>query len=201
MQYVFCRVELAKQAILDNRFEDAVRLLQETSKYPDNLGEGKLVNAEENDIHYWLGCAYEGLGHGAEAERCLRLATQGAAEPAIALFYNDQQPDKIFYQGLAWRKLGDEDKANSRFNRLISYGEQHLFDEVKIDYFAVSLPDLLIWDDDLNVRNQIHCRFVMGMGYLGKGDRTKAKNLFEEVLRLDVNHQAARQFLDMCEWA
>lgn len=201
MQYVFCRVELAKQAILDNRFEDAVRLLQETSKFPDNLGEGKLVNAEENDIHYWLGCAYEGLGHGAEAERCLRLATQGSAEPAIAFFYNDQQPDKIFYQGLAWRKLGDEDKANSRFNRLISYGEQHLFDEVKIDYFAVSLPDLLIWDDDLNVRNQIHCRFVMGMGYLGKGDRTKAKNLFQEVLRLDVNHQAARQFLDMCEWA
>ena len=199
MQYVLCRVELAKQAIAAGRYDEAVRLLKETEKYPDNLGEGKLINAEENDVHYWMGCAYEGLGNAAEAERYFRMATQGSAEPAIAFFYNDQQPDKIFYQGLAWRKLGDEAKANSRFNRLISHGEQHLFDKVKIDYFAVSLPDLLIWDDDMNVRNQIHCNLVMGMGYLGKGDKQKARNFFEEVLRLDVNHQAGKQFLEMCE--
>lgn len=197
-QYLLCRVELAKIAIREGRFADAVRLLKETEKYPDNLGEGKLSMAEENDIHYWMGCAYEGLGEEALAKEYFTKATKGSAEPAIAFFYNDQQPDKIFYQGLAWRKLGEEDKARSRFNRLIKHGEKHLFDKVKIDYFAVSLPDLLIWDDDLNVRNQIHCNLVMGMGYLGLGDKEQARKFLSEVARLDINHQAGKQLLEMC---
>ena len=83
-----------------------------------------------------MGCAYEGLGDKENAELYFRKATVGSAEPAIAFFYNDQQPDKIYYQGLAWRKLGDEKKARSRFNKLINHGEQHLFDHVKIDYFC-----------------------------------------------------------------
>ena len=198
-QYVFCRVELAKQALAEKRYADAVRLLKETEKYPDNLGEGKLSMAEENDIHYWLGCAYEGLGDMEQAKACFERATKGSAEPAIAFFYNDQQPDKIFYQGLAWRKLGEEDKACSRFNRLIKHGEKHLFDKVKIDYFAVSLPDLLIWDDDLNVRNLIHCNLVMGLGYLGLGDKEQARKFLSEVIRLDINHQVGQQLLKMCE--
>ena len=198
-QYVFCRVELAKQALTKQRFADAIRLLKETEKYPENLGEGKLSMAEENDIHYWLGCAYEGLGDMEQAKAYFERATNGSAEPAIAFFYNDQQPDKIFYQGLAWRKLGEEDKARSRFNRLIKHGEKHLFDKVKIDYFAVSLPDLLIWDDDLNVRNLIHCNLVMGLGYLGLGDKEQARKFLSEVIRLDINHQVGQQLLKMCE--
>lgn len=198
-QYVFCRVELAKKAIAERRYEEAVRLLKETEKYPENLGEGKLINAEENDVHYWMGCAYEGLKNTVEAERYFRLATRGSAEPTIALYYNDQQPDKIFYQGLSWRKLGDEEKARSRFNRLISHGEQHLFDKVKIDYFAVSLPDLLIWEDDLKVRNLIHCNLVMGLGHLGLGNMAQAKKFLSEVVNLDGNHQGGAQALSMCD--
>lgn len=197
-QYVYCRVELAKQALKEGRYEEAVSLLKETEKYPDNLGEGKLAMAEENDIHYWLGCAYEGLGNTEQAKAYFLRATKGSAEPAIAFFYNDQQPDKIFYQGLAWRKLGEEDKARSRFNRLIKHGEQHLFDKVKIDYFAVSLPDLLIWEDDLNVRNLLHCNLVMGLGYLGLGDKEKASHFLSEVVRLDINHQVGASCLAMC---
>lgn len=176
-----------------------MRLLKETEKYPDNLGEGKLINAEENDIHYWMGCACQGLGDTEGAERYYRLATQGSAEPTIAIYYNDQQPDKIFYQGLAWRKLGDEEKARSRFHRLITHGEKHLFDQVKIDYFAVSLPDLLIWEDNLKVRNLIHCNLVMGLGHLGLGEREQAKHFLSEVVRLDLNHQIGAQALQMCD--
>ena len=180
---------MAKKAIAEKRYQDAIDLLRETEYYPFNLGEGKLAGAEENDIHYFMGCAYEGLGDKENAELYFRKATVGSAEPAIAFFYNDQQPDKICYQGLAWRKLGDEKKARSRFNKLINHGEQHLFDHVKIDYFAVSLPDLLIWKDDLNLRNQIHCNLVMGLGYLGLNDRKTAERFLGKVRELDINHQ------------
>ena len=198
-QYVICRLELAKIALAKDDYAEALRLLRETEKYPDNLGEGKLIMAEENDIHYYMGCAYEGLGQAEEARKHFEHATIGSSEPAIAFFYNDQQPDKIFYQGLSWRKLGDEAKARSRFNRLIKHGEAHLFDKVKIDYFAVSLPDLLIWDDDLSIRNNIHCNMVMGLGYLGLGDKEKAAEFLSEVVKLDINHQAGAAYYAMCK--
>lgn len=146
-----------------------------------------------------MGCAYEGMGDTQEARRCFEHATKGSAEPAIAFFYNDQQPDKIFYQGLAWRKLDNEAKARSCFHRLISHGEKHYFDQVKIDYFAVSLPDLLIWDDDLTLRNRIYCLLVEGLGHLGLGNQEKAQQLLQEVVSLDINHQVAARLLAMCE--
>ncbi len=191
-QYVLCHVELAKQAIAEKRYEEALQLLQATDAYPYNLGEGKLKNAEENDIWYYKGLAYKGLGNVDEANRCFTIATIGSDEPQQAFFYNDQQPDKIFFQGLAWRELGDEAKARSRFNKLIKHGEKHLFDKCRIDYFAVSLPDLAIWDDDLNKRNRIHCYYVMGLGYRGLGETEKAHYFLSEVLSLDVNHQGAQ---------
>lgn len=196
-QYILCRLELAKILIKEKNFDKALQLLHETDSYPYNLGEGKLINAEENDINYYKGIAYKGLNDEVNATRYLMMATQGSSEPQQAFFYNDQQPDKIFYQGLAWRALGQEDKASDRFNKLIAHGEKHLFDTCKIDYFAVSLPDLAIWDDDLNVRNQIHCFYVMGLGYLGLGDVEKARHYFSELRKLDINHQGGQIHLEL----
>ena len=115
------------------------------------------------------------------------------------MYYNDQQPDKIFYQGLALLQLNRKNEAGSRFNKLIDYGEAHLFDEVKIDYFAVSLPDLLIWDDDLNKRNRLHCYYLIGLGLLGQGKTEQAKAMFEQVLGADSYHIGAHVHLAMSE--
>ncbi len=196
-QYTLCRVELAKIALSEQRYADALALLQETESYPHNLGEGKLANAEENDIWYYKGEAHRGMGNEAEAKLCFEQATIGSSEPQQAFFYNDQQPDKIFYQGLAWRALGMEDKARSCFNKLIKHGEKHLFDDCRIDYFAVSLPDLAIWEDDLNKRNRIHCNYVMGLGYLGLEEWQQAATFLNEVRKLDVNHQGGQIHRDM----
>ena len=97
----------------------------------------------------------------------------------------------IFYQGLARLKLGRREEANSTFTRLVDYGQTHLNDEVKVDYFAVSLPDFMVFDADLNKRNQKHCHYMMGLGYLGLGDLPTAKEHLEAVLALDANHLGA----------
>jgi tetratricopeptide (TPR) repeat protein len=188
-QYVLIRVELAKIAIAEKQFEYAIELLKETEVYPHNLGEGKLKNAEENEVYYYKGLAYKGLGDLANAKANFIQATRGSSEPVQAFFYNDQQPDKIFYQGLAWRKLGDEEKARSCFNKLIAHGEKYLFEKCKIDYFAVSLPDLAIWDDDLTIRNQVHCYYVMALGHSGLGNEDKSAQYYHKVKQLDINKQ------------
>jgi tetratricopeptide (TPR) repeat protein len=188
-QYQIARVELAKQALKSGNNQEAITLLNECQEYPHHLGEGKLSGAQENDFHYYLGCAYDALGNQEKAVFYWELAKNGITEPAAAIFYNDQKPDKIFYQGLALLKLNRVAEANSRFNRLISYGEEHLPDEIKMDYFAVSLPDLLIWDDDLTLRNMIHCKYMMALGLFGLGNKEIASELLVEVSKMDPNHQ------------
>jgi tetratricopeptide (TPR) repeat protein len=190
-QYILCYTQLAIQAIQQQQFEKALELLTAVSTYPDNLGEGKLYGAQENDIHYLLGCTYEGLHQKEKAGEFFIAATRGISEPVQAIYYNDPQPDKIVYQALAWQKLGEPEKAIEIFNRFKLFGEKHMFDTVHIDYFAVSLPDMLVFDMDINLRNTIHCKYLVGLGYLGLKDSTEGNKYLQEVLALDVNHQGA----------
>ena len=192
-QYLICHLELAKDAIANEKFDEAIQLLQAAENYPPNLGEGKLTGVQENDIHYWLGLAFGLSGDQDKAAWHYRQATCGISEPAQAIFYNDPQPDKIVYQGLSWIKLGDRQKATAIFQRLIEFGRAHLDDHISIDYFAVSLPDLLVFDADLDLMNRIHCLYLMALGNLGLGSRhaDRANDLLNEVLQLDNNHQGA----------
>ncbi|WP_128102333.1 DUF5107 domain-containing protein [Paenibacillus sp. DCT19] len=197
-QYTLALVELAKQENKRKSYHEAVSLLQRAFHYPENLGEGKLEGAQENNVHYELGLAYQGLGQQEEAIVHWKLASEGLEEPASAMYYNDQPPEMIFYQGLAWDQLNNSKEAKRRFNKLIDYAERHLFDDVKIDYFAVSLPDFLVFEDDLNKRNQTHCLFMLGLGLLGLGKKEEAKKRFNEAIQLEPNHQGARIHLELC---
>ncbi len=77
----------------------------------------------------------------------------------------------------------------------MEYGQNHLKDDVRIEYFAVSLPDFLIFEEDLQVRNQAHCYYLIGLGHLGFGKIDEAKKAFEKALTLDVNHINCRRFI------
>lgn len=198
-QYVLSLVELAKEQLHMGNSGEAITLLEQAQVYPHNLGEGKLYGAQENDVFYWLGCAYESLGQTDKATALFMKATTGLAEPGAAMFYNDQQPDKIFYQGLAWRKLGDDQKAAYIFNVLLNYGHQHQNDEVRIDYFAVSLPDMLVFEDNLQTRNKVHCWYMKGLGLAGLNRKEEAVGLFKKVLQHDAMHVGAKIHLALLD--
>ena len=189
-QYLIALTSMAKNAIKEGQYKSALVLLEKTQYFPENLSEGKLDNILENDIDYWMALCYEGLDEKQKAYHFYKRACRGSFDLSAALFYNDQQPDKIFYQALALRKLEKFDQADQKFKELISFGRSHVKDKVRIDYFAVSLPDLLIWDEDLNLTNQIHCRHLMALGYLGMGDFDKADDELEMVKKLRNTHPA-----------
>ena len=192
-QYTYCRIQLTRQAIEEKNWSRALELLNETDLYPHNLGEGKLSTVNENDVEYYKGVCYRGLKNEEKAVEWFTKATQGPDEPKQAFYYNDENPDKIYFQGLAWRALGNEEKAEERFKKLIEHGEKHINDNCKIEYFAVSLPDLAIWEEDLNERNRIHCYNVMALGWLGLGEEEKFHLYMDKILELDVNLQGITQ--------
>ena len=190
-QYAVALTQLARKALAKGDAAQAKALLQRALVFPHNLGEGKLEGAKDNNIYYYLGLAERMLGNEAAAIANLERAAVGDEEPAGMMYYNDQPADMILYQGLANRALGREDRATSRFYKLVSYGEKHYFDQVKIDYFAVSLPDLQLFDEDLSVRNRAHCEYLIALGSYGLGDMTRASKCYNAALTIDTAHQGA----------
>ncbi|MDY6268772.1 MAG: DUF5107 domain-containing protein [Selenomonadaceae bacterium] len=191
-QYVCALEALAKEDLAAGQCEAAAKKLEACLTYPENLGEGKLACAVENDVYYLLGCVYDKMGQTERARAVWKRATEGVSEPASAMYYNDQPPESIYYQGLALRALGREDEALGRFHKLIDYGEKHVFDHVVMDYFAVSLPDFLVFEGDLDAANRIHCHFLMALGHAGLGESAAAKADVQAVLKAEPAHAAAR---------
>lgn len=190
-QYVIALVGLAKARLDAGDPAAAIELLERARIYPPNLGEGKLHGARENHIDYYLGCAYADLGDDARAAQHWRAATAGSTEPAAALYYNDQPPEMIFYQALAHRRLGNHAEAAAIAQKLVDYGETHLHDAATMDYFAVSLPDFVVFEGDLQRRHRLHCLFMAGLGYLARGDAEQARARFDAVLAEDPAHVGA----------
>ena len=192
-QYLIALYQLAKAAVAKEDYAEAKELLlRAVDEYPHNLGEGKLESAQENNLYYLLGLVQEKLGETEEAFVNLTKACYGESEPVGMMYYNDQPPEMIYYQGLAYRKLGDEEQAVQRFCKLVDYGKEHIGDEIKIDYFAVSLPDLLIFEEDLKERNRKHCLFMMSLGLKGLGRTDEAEKCAQQLLAMDNAHQGIR---------
>ncbi|MGM9738203.1 MAG: DUF5107 domain-containing protein [Candidatus Cryptobacteroides sp.] len=196
-QYQIAHLEMGKALLAEGRLEEALKMVDACFVYPENLGEGKLIIAEENDFNYYRALVLEAMGKDEESAEAFAKASTGDSTPAAAIYYNDQKPDKIFYQGLALRHSGRENEARSRFNSLVEYGEAHIYDKFKKDYFAVSLPDLQIWECDMDKKNTVHCNYLMGLGYLGLGQKENAEKYFLRAWELDNNHQGVQMHKDI----
>ncbi len=197
-QYKRARIELAKERIGAAQFKEAIEQLEAAKVYPRTLGEGKLPTAEsDNEINFWLGYAYSMIEQPAEnelgkkAEAVLIAASEGDDTPQISFYYNDRPADAIFYQALASRTIGNEGQARRLLHRLRDYGESHLHDHIEIDFFAVSLPDFLVFEENLDQRNYVFCSYLIGLGCLGLGDYKTALHSMEVVSQLDKSHPGA----------
>ena len=196
-QYKTALLEMAKEAYGSGDDAKAERYLLSALDLPLSLGEGRLEGTKDNHIYFTLGLVYERQGRVKEAGECFEKATLGAMEPAGMMYYYDQPADMILYQGLAKAKLGLLGEANARFYRLVDYGEQHIRDIFKMDYFAVSIPDMSVFDADMTQKNVDHCNYLMGLGKLGLGKNAEAAACFDRVLKSDPNHQNAAIYRKM----
>ena len=198
-QYKAALTALAREKMQRKEYAEVERLLKQALQYPKNLGEGRLEGTKDNDIYYELGVALEHLNRMDEARNCFARAQTGDNEPAGAMYYYDQPADMILYQALASKKLNQMKRYHICLNKLQDYGERHLYDQVEDDFFAVSLPDFLIFEDDLTVKNKAHCYYLMGLSNLGAGEYEAAKEDFNRCIELDYNHQKSRWYRGICE--
>lgn len=158
--YKKIKISLYQQLKTADRSGDGIKKLQEALSYPENLGEGKLILDYDNDVHYHLGEAYEQIGDKERAQAEYLLAARGDCTIADDMYYNDSPVEYVYYIAKASQKLGDVQKAESIRSAMQEYVRKNRNAVKTIDYFAVSLPDLLIWEEDINVRNHRFCDYL-----------------------------------------
>jgi tetratricopeptide (TPR) repeat protein len=177
---------LGRAALNGGDYAKATEHFRSALTAPLNLGEAKHLLANQSDIHYWLGSALAMAGDVKKARQHWHVA---------ATFKGDFQEMSVrafsemsYYSVLAWEKLGQSAKAQKLFCDLLAYARQLQKTRAKIDYFATSLPTMLLFDDDLQRRQETAALFLQAQARLGLGQKAQARRLLSTVLQRDPNH-------------
>ena len=160
---------------------------------PRNLSEARHLLANQSDIHYWLGCALAGAGVGKVARTYWQAAVafRGDFQEMSVRAYSEM----TYYSAMSWEMLGQRAKAKKLFRDLLVYARKLQKTRAKIDYFATSLPTMLLFEDNLQFRQVTTALFLQAQAHLGLGHKAQARALLNQVLRRDPNHPLAADFL------
>ena len=184
-QWVAANLGLARRALADGRPADAIATLERARAYPPNLGEGKHLLTPEHEIQFVLAEAHRASGNATEARRWLERVAAPQGDPAAG------PGEGWAWRARALRALGDETGADGLLGELLRAARRMNREPARIDYFATSLPALLLFDEDLGRRARIDGRYLEGLALAGLGRRTAARRALREVVGLDRNHVAA----------
>ena len=155
--YKLLKCAMAERFAANGDYAKAEESLKDCFVFPDNLGEGKLVLDYDNDVWYRLGNLYDIQGKKAESQKAYAMAKRGNLRIEENMYYNDMPADYLYYAALASLRLGDKNAALGIAKAFSDYAANNKGKERKIDYFAVSLPDLLVWEKDRRVAADKFC--------------------------------------------
>ena len=158
--YKKIKIALYKDLNQKGKTEKGIEKLKEGLSFPHNLGEGKLCLDTTNDIYYYLGCAYSIVGNESASKESFEKAALGDRLVAENMYYNDAPVEYKYYMALALNKLGRYSEAQEIKKSFTDYAKKNYGKKIIVDYFAVSLPDMLIWEQDLDESNNRFCDYL-----------------------------------------
>jgi tetratricopeptide (TPR) repeat protein len=192
-QHVRTHLALGKKSLSAGDAPAAKQHFQAAANVPENLCEARHLLANQSDVFCWLGEACQRTGDAKEAARFWNIAAASGGdsqEMRIRSF-----SEMTYYRALALNKLGRNQESQDILRSLLAYAEQLENTPAKIDYFATSLPTMLIFDDNLQLRQTITATFLKAQAHLGLGDEKQAGALLKQVLKMDGNHAMAADLL------
>jgi len=165
-----------------NNYEKALKEYLKALDYPENLKVGRPFHGgRASQIHFFIGTVYEALG---DSNKAIEFFKEAVAQKR-------GWSELSYYQGLAYRKLGREDDAGRMFEGLITFAQKRLKAALSLDFFAK------FGEKQSAATRQAQARYLLGLGCLGKGNKTEAEAEFEKALEMNVNHIWAKHQLEL----
>jgi len=94
-----------------------------------------------------------------------------------------------YYQGLSWRKVGEELRARDSFEGLVRFARTGLEKPPAEDYFAK------FGEKESAKRREARLHYLLGLGLSGLGREAEAKAEFQKALTLYPYFSRARREL------
>jgi len=189
-QYVWANLLMGRSFLENGNWQKALEHFSAAREYPHNLGEGKHLLTRETHLDYFTGVA---LSHTGRVEEAREFWARAAADEFPISWMS-------YFRAVSLQALNRNADASRVLGDIRVFATQQIKAEVKIDYFATSLPNLLLFEDDLQKRNQVECLFLMALIELGERNFERASTLLSQVLALDGNHLAAQEELRALTW-
>ncbi len=153
-------------------YEAAVGDLQEALDYPT----GRWGSERRAQMNYLLGNCYEKMDDRAAAEDCYKKAIGEMVDGT----------EYLYEKGLAFRKLGQSEKARKEFNALLEMVNSRGGADAFRSFEAASRGRA----------RQARNHYMRGLAYLGMGRNNEARSQFASALELDPAHVWASYMLN-----
>lgn len=185
-QYSYAYLMLGHEALEANQAEEAISLYQKAIETPDEFGEKYHPLQAKAHINYFLGTAFKALGKDTEAKRHFELSAQEQGD-FIDMAVSDYS-EMTYYKALSTKELGEEGKSQQILQGLFDFGKKLTESKAQIDYFATSLPNLLVFDVDIQDTQTCEGYYLMSLAMTGLGEGEEAKTLCEKALAISNSH-------------
>jgi len=160
-QYTTAHLLLGQKALQDGDAQGARDHFESAMKPPQNLGEAYHLLQAKADVNYWIGKALRALGCEAEAIAAFEASADEVGDfQAMAV---TEHSELSYYRGLSLLELGRKTQARMLFADLIAFAECQRDKPAHVDYFATSLPLMLVFEDDLDEVKQRHTQSLMDL--------------------------------------
>lgn len=180
--------DLARRELSTGDPSVAVAHLRSALEPPARLGEARHLLVNSADLHLALGDAM--AADGADPSPAWRTAARfvGDFQNMSANAYSEL----TYFSVLACRRLGDHVQAEKLTAGLDGNIRSVLESPAVVDYFATSLPTMLLFDQDADAERTTTVLFLSAQLSALRGEPERAADLLHQVLSRDPAHRRAR---------
>jgi tetratricopeptide (TPR) repeat protein len=194
-QFTRARMLLGCRALAAQDPDAACREFLAALAPPGNLSEARHLLANQSEMYYWIGAAFHRKADFASAAHWWQLAARQKGD--FQQMSLRTVSEMTFWSALALQRLGSAAQAHALFEQIHDHSVALENAEPKIDYFATSLPAMLLFEEDLRQRNRIDALFLRAQAAAGLGRTHEAAALLRLVLAADGNHAGAAHLLGL----
>ena len=167
------------------KYQEALKDFQTALTPPENLrAEGRI--ARSNQIKYWIGCTYEALGEKDKAKQFWNEATTEEIQGRGRRNFDNTQAQGYF-KALAQKKLDPAANVDDVFTTLVdnqsNTDSNSTADELAYQFVRAGRNSL---------DSQAYSHYLAGLGYLGLGNKSKAREEFDAALKISPDYLDAK---------
>jgi tetratricopeptide (TPR) repeat protein len=192
-QWTRANLTLGKESLAKGDAAAALSFFKAVLAPPENLGETTHLLANQSETFYWVGAACSSMGDTDLAKMWWLKATlrredfqKMSVQPISSMTY---------WSALALRQLDRSAEAHALFLAMEAYSRELENRSPEIDYFATSIPAMLLFREDVVRRNLIEAKFLRAQAFLGLDRKSEAFALLHSVLEMDHNQIRAADLL------